>query len=564
MASTTSGWWRADSVRWSAHGWTIEVRGDELAEIAYRGRPILRGVRAAVRDRGWRTVPVSALSFATTGNSAALSLLHEGLGARVASRLQVGAVADELEIAWEGVNETDFDACRIGLVVLHNPSDAGRAVTVTHSDGSMQDAAFPVAISPHQPLTDIRALRAGAVTLRFDGDVFEMEDQRNWSDASFKTYGRPLALPYPYRVAAGEIVRQSLRIRVEGSETDAAAQADAAIELRPAGTFPTVGVEVSTAPDPVAASALGAFRVVELNLTTPNWRAALTRAAADGLPLDVRIVTDGDPIALDAAVRALDGLTVLRIAAVDSVLHVSDAATVALLRAAAPSAPVVGGTRSHFTELNREQARIPGDVDGIILTTTPLFHTLDTEQLVEAVGMQRLIAEQAVRIARGRPVHIGPVTLRPRFNNVATTAEPAPTLADLSEGFGAEFTGGVDHRQSAPELAAWVVASAAALAVPGVSSLSWFESAGPRGLEGTPAERAVEALVTLGGGELLAGTSPDGLIWAIGSRRDDADTVLVANLDRTVRSVSVRTGAGTLSASLLPGSWNRLTSRSRS
>ena len=27
------------------------------------------------------------------------------------------------------------------------------------------------------------------------GDSFEMEDHRNWTDASFKTYVRPLALP---------------------------------------------------------------------------------------------------------------------------------------------------------------------------------------------------------------------------------------------------------------------------------------------------------------------------------------------------------------------------------
>jgi hypothetical protein len=30
-----------------------------------------------------------------------------------------------------------------------------------------------------------------------EGDAWEMEDHRNWLDASFKTYVRPLALPYP-------------------------------------------------------------------------------------------------------------------------------------------------------------------------------------------------------------------------------------------------------------------------------------------------------------------------------------------------------------------------------
>ena len=37
-----------------------------------------------------------------------------------------------------------------------------------------------------------------------EGDTWETEDHRNWTDASFKTYSRPLSLPYPYAIAKGE------------------------------------------------------------------------------------------------------------------------------------------------------------------------------------------------------------------------------------------------------------------------------------------------------------------------------------------------------------------------
>ncbi|WP_052676315.1 hypothetical protein [Microbacterium hydrocarbonoxydans] len=558
MASMRNSWWRPDPTAWAAHGWTIEIRDDELAEIAHQGHPIVRAVRAAVRDRGWQTVPASVQAVTATESSLEISLLHEGLGARITSRLRVQAEPDQLTIDWEGLNLIAFDTCRVGLVVLHPSNRAGRAVTVTHTDGTHESSHFPTDISPHQPFSDIRALRDGDATLVFEGDMFEMEDQRNWSDASFKTYSRPLDLPYPYRLEAGESVRQSLTIRLEGSATDAATAPEPGITLRAGGAFPSIGVEVCTAPSPVDPSPLGAFRVIELDLTTRAWAAALERAAADGLPLDVRLVTDGDTAVLESAVRALDALHVVRILAVDSRLHISDAATLSMLRAAQPTAPIMGGTRSHFTELNREQRRIPRDVEGLLFTTTPLFHTLDTEQLVESVAMQRLVAEQSVRIADGRPVHIGPVSLRPRFNNVATTPESAPAKSDLSEGFGAAFTGGVDERQSAPELAAWVIASAAALAVPGVASLSWFETAGPRGLAGTPAAEAVMALLAFDDGELLTGPSPDGLVWAIGSRRAGVDALLVANLDRRQRSVDVRLDTGTVAtATLAAGAWAR-------
>ena len=39
-----------------------------------------------------------------------------------------------------------------------------------------------------------------------------MEDQRNWSDASFKTYGRPLELPWPFVLPAGVPIAQSVAV----------------------------------------------------------------------------------------------------------------------------------------------------------------------------------------------------------------------------------------------------------------------------------------------------------------------------------------------------------------
>jgi len=560
----TIAWWRTDARVWSAQGWSLELRGDELAEIRYAGRLALRAVRATVRDHGWLTVPAVVESVDESGDRLTLTLRHEGLGARITSRLMVGAVPGELRIEWDADNGPAFDTCRTGLVALHPATDAGRPSTVEHPDGGTERVTLPTEITPHQPIREIRELRIDdGPEVRFDGDVFEMEDQRNWSDASFKTYSRPLALPYPYRLDDGEQVRQSIRIRMpDAPATRGDAGHGSVISLRPAGPLPEIGVEASTAPDPVESSDIGDFRVVQLDLTTPNWRAALDRAARDGLPLDVRLITDGDPRALCDAAHALREARPLRVAAFDPVEHVSTGTIVdavcAALTAAGVSVPVLAGTRAHFTELNRERHRIPADVDGIAYTITPLFHSVDTEQLIEALGMQRLIAAQSVRIADGRPVHIGPVTLRPRFNNVATTPEPAPTRADLSEGYGSQFTGAVDERQHAPELAAWLIASAAALAVPGVAAISWFETVGPRGVLGTPAVEALRALLALEG-TLLSGGSPDGLVWAMGARGNGGDVVLAANLDRRARTFSVApSSSDEVVVSLEPGTWTRL------
>lgn len=556
--------WLTPSRQWRSGPWTLQLRDDELADIAFHGRRVLRSIRAVVRDRDWATAPLIVGVVRETDTGVSFEVHTEALGSSFRGVVRVEARGAQLRVDLELASGAEFWTNRTGLVVLHPPHNAGAALRVTHTDGSVQQTAFPREISPHQPVLDIAALTwlddRLEVSTVFEGDVFEMEDQRNWTDASYKTYSRPLSLPFPYRVGAGERVVQALTIRASESEEDSSGRGedDDRIVLRPAGLFPAIGVGAATAPDPAPAfEPLGAEVLVELDLSTANWSAALARAASSGVPLDVRFIVEPEAYApLTQAAVALRGLDVARVGVFDAsgeARHVSPSAAVATLRralaAAGVDAPVVGGSRSHFTELNRERGRLPADLDGLALTVTPLFHALGTEQLIESVAMQRLVVRQAVSYAEGIPVHIGPICLRPRYNDVATGALPAPTRADLAEGYGAEFTGLVDERQSAPELAAWTLASAAALAVDGVASLTYFEEWGPRGIRSStgdplPAHAALAALAALTGGALLTGDSPDGLVWALGATRDGASTVLVANLDRRTRTLVLETPSG--------------------
>lgn len=566
-------WWEPGAPH-ERGAWRWELRGDEVADIRYRGRLLLRSVRAVSRDADWgtRELRVEGVQESPAGLRLEVSV-HDDDG----SPLLVGAVSVEaggrrLAVAVDLLAEADVVTTRTGLVVLHPPHLAGEPLHVAHPGGDVEATAFPRAVSPHQPAFDIAgfAWRDGDVEaeVRFEGDVFEMEDQRNWTDASFKTYNRPLSMPFPHLVAAGERVVQRVEVRAavpadvpaSGGDRGGAGR-DAVVVLRDGGRFPDLALGASTAPDPAppALPQIGAAVLVELELGSPAWQEALDRAAAGGAPLDVRVVLDhGDRrhlAALDAVVRASAGLDVVRIGAFDATTHVTDRPTAAALRAALETAgretPVVGGARSHFTQLNRERADLPDDLAGVTFSTTPLFHAVSTEQLVESVAVQRTVAQQAVAIAGDAPVHVGPVTLKPRFNDVATTAPaPGPT-APAS-----------DPRQSAPELAAWTVASAAALAVRGVASLTYFEQWGPRGVVTAggaelPAAAALRALDALRGTDLLTGESPDGLLWALGGTTPEATTVLTANLSAALRHVTVETPHGRLAVQLPAGSWTR-------
>ncbi|SDY77556.1 hypothetical protein [Herbiconiux ginsengi] len=596
--------WDDHGVVWRSGPWALEVRGDEVADLTHGGRRVLRSIRAVVRDRDWNTASWITGQPVAGERMLRIPLRSTGYGSDLRGEVVVAATPDGLSVTFDAVSHGAFATNRTGLVVLHPPQTSGAALRVRHPDGTRSSTTFPVALSAHQPVFDIAGLRwsddGSEISVDFSGDVFEMEDQRNWTDASFKTYSRPLSLPFPYDLAAGERVRQRIDVEVRpvddgaapepaadarstpasasvartdstagsgaesdhrhGSRSDSdfasgpapdAGAATARIRLEPAGPFPAVGVSASTAPDPEPPDlpTVGAELLVELDLDTPNWPAALRRAADRGLPLDVRVVLgEPDRAKLDALAQALRGVRVARVAVFHPYFHVSVTEWVAPLRdaldAAGVTAPVVGGSRSHFTELNRERDRMPGDLAGLVTTVTPLFHAHSSAQLRESVAMQRLVARQTVDSAAGLPVRIGPIALRPRFNDVATGPQPGPTRSDLAEGYGAQFTGGVDPRQGTPELAAWTIASAAALAIPGVAALTYFEEWGPRGIRSAdgaplPVAAALEALAPLAGAELLAGDSPDGLLWALGARTAGGTVLLAANLDRVERTLEL-------------------------
>ncbi|WP_019180764.1 hypothetical protein [Microbacterium yannicii] len=556
-------WWGGSVREWRSGAWSIEVRDDEFADISYEGHVVLRSARAVVRDHNWDTPPLLVDRVDTSDLAVTLHVRCEELGAdlRGIVRAEVRR-PDRLVVLTDLESGADFSTNRTGLVVLHPPGLAGEALRIQHPGGDVEQTRFPAGISPHQPAIDIAGLAwndAGlAVDLRFEGDVFEMEDQRNWTDASYKTYSRPLSLPFPYRLAAGERVVQTIAITVAGSAPAPADDDVVRIVLEPGTPFPAIAVSAASAPDPApGVAAHGSAVIVELDLATRNWRAALERAASAGLPLDVRFVlADDDHTRITDDARALAGLPLVRVTAfwpTGPSRHVSDAAAVDLLREALAdagvTADVVGGARSHFTELNREHHRLPDDLDGVVFSATPLFHSLSTAQLVESLPMQRLVATQAVEIADGLPVHIGPISLRPHFNDVATVPPPMPPHDDLRAGYGSALIDAGDARLAAPEAAAWTVASAAALAVPGVATLAYFEEWGDRGIRASdgsprPVAEAVTALAGLSGASALRGSSPDGLVWAVGARGDAGDIVLVANLDRHERRVEVEVADG--------------------
>jgi hypothetical protein len=550
------------------HGrWALEVRGDEVADIRFDGVLLLRAIRPVVRDRNWDTVPVEVVARSRSagdggGLETELAFAADGISYR--GTLRVRLDEERLVVAFRGEAGSDFERNRIGLVVLHPAADAGREVEVRHPDGSTTAGRWPLAISPHQPFRDVAGFgwttRGVTAELSLDGDVFETEDQRNWTDASFKTYSTPLDRPFPVQVLTGETCRQQARLHATGRASSRPGPTTDVVTVGSAviGHVPALGLGTCLYPPPdVLPPRPGRYDtlLVELTDDEEQWPVLLAAAADQArllaTGLDVRVVT-ADPAAVRRCLALLVTLPVRRLGAFDPDNHLSTAPVWTALRdeaaRAAFTGDLVGGTRAHFTELNRGQQQLPADLPALTFSLTPQMHATEVPHLLDSLGTQRTVVENAVRIAAGRPLHVGPVTLARRFNAVATTAHPGPA---------AEAAAAVDNLQDTAFAAAWTLASVAALSVPGVTTLCFFESAGPRGVlrqdgRPTPAGGVLEDLALRLGRALLAVDAPDG-VAAMAVSDDDGAQLLLGNLTPEARTLAVGPTAGATSrVSLAP------------
>ena len=101
---------------WTSGPWQVEVRGDELADIRYAGRPVLRSVRGVARDQDCETVPVAVREVVETDDGLDLALDLVGLGADIDGRLGMRADPRTLSVTFDAYLRTSFRRSRIGRI----------------------------------------------------------------------------------------------------------------------------------------------------------------------------------------------------------------------------------------------------------------------------------------------------------------------------------------------------------------------------------------------------------------------------------------------------------------
>jgi hypothetical protein len=327
-----------------------------------------------------------------------------------------------------------------------------------------------------------------------------MEDQRNWTDASYKTYGTPLRLPFPAEVKAGTQIRQVATITLlnrdwpaSNEPTSAAKNNLALITIGDKRTvLPKIGLGVASHGQPLQAqeiTRLQALRLshlrVDLRLGDASYadelRRATTEAQALGVDLEVALHVTDDAVAELQAFVALFG-EVKPPVTTWLVFHVKEKATAAkwvtFARSALtnynPQAKIGAGTNVYFTELNRGRPDLNA-VDVVAYSINPQVHAFDNASLTETLAAQGTTATSARQFCGDLPLIVSPITLQPRFNPNATGPEPQPAPG--------ESPSQVDPRQMSLYGAGWTLGSLKYLAETGeVRSITYYETTGWRGV----------------------------------------------------------------------------------
>ena len=478
---------------------TLEYSEGSLWNISNGSEEVIRRIYLVFQDINWTSRPFIIKDEIWEVGDRSFSAKIKAQGSHDAKDLSVeleitGSESGEITYGFSASTAVSFMRNRLGLCLLHPVAGlAGRECELTKADGAVEISRFPDAISPNQPFLNLSGishkLQSGqVVSVNFKGEIFESEDHRNWSDASYKTYCTPISLPFPAQVTPGETLSQKITISISGEHTTAISKNESAVITVGAEEIelPEIGLGLSEDPAHLIVSEYAGFE----DLAIKHLRLALNgnsqiRSAVE----KALLVTKQLKIDLDLAIKAESPEQLKAI--LQSIIEFKDQIrSFYIFSASEKTTPIgfiqvaeellgdkskiIGGTDLYFTELNRNQGSVDF-VDQVNFSINPQVHSFDDRTLIQNTATQKAISTNAHRIAKGKKVSIGPITLRPRYNPNAT--QPAKDLSNTA------LPSSVDARQRTWLAEGWTAMSIRSIAESeSISTLTYFETLGWRGI----------------------------------------------------------------------------------
>jgi D-apionolactonase len=571
---------------------SVDLSDGNLRTIKYDGVEVLRAVSYLVRDRDWGTYNPEIHDLSVEENDTGFTITYqarcEGPDAtQLTIDVRIQAKSDGT-LTFDAVanTATGFETNRCGFCILHPiVGVAGSPVTVEHVDGTLNQTSLPDLIEPWQPFKDMRAITHEAIPgvaaeCRMEGDTFEMEDQRNWSDASYKTYVRPLALPWPYQIEASKPQHQRIVLSIRDTRKAASKVVQHAEPVKitfgdVSGVMPNIGIIITPeeakaslaatellreiAPqdllfhyDPLAGHEGSVFADFAALAANHKGRVSLEIA----LPCEKPLIDETTAIASDMKAAGFTPDAILVSPAIDRQSTPPGSEwppcppledVYAAARAAFPGVRLGGGMLSYFTELNRK--RVPGElIDFVSHCTNPIVHAADDLSVMQTLEALPFITRSVRAIYGDKPYCIGLSTIPMRQNPYGSRTMANPNGKRIA-------MANRDPRHNGKFAESFAMAYAISVLNAGLDSLTLSALTGPFGLiagenEPTaagnkrPLFNAVKLLAQLAGksfrlcqssrpSDVLAFALEDKAVWLVNITPHEQDVIVESG--RTIK-----------------------------
>lgn len=498
--------------------WSLELVDGDVKNLRFAGQEVIRSIGYVVRDGNWGTLKqrhdepqIEQTDQALVMRLTSRCKAEDGSTLTIERTLRLGA-DEPLTFSARACPDGDMQTARSGFTVLYPLKGvSGSPVTVTAPDGGETHDRFPLLIEPWQPFKNIGRLQyqhaAGLqVTTDYQGDIFEMEDQRAWSDGSYKVYSRPLEKPWPYTLAAGDAFSQTVTVAASAQgETQAVAppaRQSAALPNR----IPAIGLLITEAQCQDMAAVARAIAQLAPQYLLAHYApgdnsgdfltqlAQLQRRLPDTpllleyvLPVQQGEQFAGHLVQLKAEINAcrLQLAALIPSPAPDLTSTppgsqwpwcppLTDIYRQA--RTLFPDLQLGGGMLSYFTELNRKRPPV-AEVDFITHATCPIVHAADDRSVMQTLESLPFITDTTRSfIGTETPYLLGPSMISMRSNPYGTSVYPNPQHVRLT-------MTNADVRHRGLFYASWLVGYLAGLAQSGISHWCPGALSGPLGLQ---------------------------------------------------------------------------------
>jgi hypothetical protein len=524
-----------DTTRVEHGDFTFDLARAAIRNVRYKNVQIIDLLYTAIRPWDWSTLDPDQHSedVKVTGDLCVITIKDLFAGA-LDARTEITVSSDnKFTVAYELRGLAEYSVNRWGICFCLNSADwmgstvqsLGTEYTLPAAispqrvvDGITQGL-FPASNAMHFLAPDNRSIKVNST-----GKVLEAEDQRNWTDNTYKIYSGSLSEPRPFVASAGSVWSQSVTFEMDPPSKQV--PDGSKIVVKEIDSLPSIGLQFNT-DSLLPADALNTalffldidhIRVNEESITAQK----ISSASSNGLIVEAALLSSNSGEKLHQDIAHLNkqipaGSRILIQREGREIVEQLDLPSNKSLSSFIP------GTDAYLVDLHRNKYNFG---ESISYSMVPTVHSTDTETIFKTLYTQR----ESINFAQeflAPQVLISPITFSTRGNPETGHARDQRINFANPE---------MALRIRTIEGAAWTLGSIFALASAGAYSGTWHELFGDYGvvypdsdaIKFSPTFHALSALGAHHAHQITIATSLDNSWVAFENR--EAKKIVVASL----------------------------------